>query len=98
MINFYYFSSKPYAVTPHLSRLDEMVQMRGHSICFYAELTKTILNYHKIRPLISSSVPYPFGQNVTASGTQTPNPVIQNQGFQPCRHLLRMSEKPSLCT
>ena len=32
-----YFSLKPYAVTPNLNRLFETVQMRGHSICFYAE-------------------------------------------------------------
>ena len=37
---FSYFSSKPYVVTPHLNRLIETVQMRGHNICFYAELTK----------------------------------------------------------
>ena len=40
--NFSYFSSKPYIVTPHLNRLFETVQMRGHNICFYAELTKII--------------------------------------------------------
>ena len=28
------FSLKPYVVTPHLNCLDEMVQMRGHNICF----------------------------------------------------------------
>ena len=44
--NFSYFSSKPYVVTPHLNRLVETVQMRGHNICFYAELTKIIPNYH----------------------------------------------------
>ena len=32
--NFSYFSMKPYVVTPHLSRLVEMVQMRGHNIRF----------------------------------------------------------------
>ena len=50
--NFSYLSSKPYDVTPHLNRLVETVQMRGHNICFYAELTKTIPNYHQILPLI----------------------------------------------
>ena len=30
--NFSYFLSKPYVVTPHLNRLIEMVQMRGHNI------------------------------------------------------------------
>ena len=34
---FSYFSSKPYIVTPHLNRLVEMVQIRGHNMCFYAE-------------------------------------------------------------
>ena len=32
-------------MTPHLNRLDETVQMRGHNICFYAEFTKIIANY-----------------------------------------------------
>ena len=30
----------------HLNHL-ETVQMRGHKVCFYAELTKIIPNYHK---------------------------------------------------
>ena len=53
--NFSYFSSKPYVVTLHLNRLTETVQMRGHNIWFYAELTKIILNYHQILSLIYSS-------------------------------------------
>ena len=28
------FSSKPYVVTPHLNRLIETVQIRGHNLCF----------------------------------------------------------------
>ena len=44
--NFSYFLLKPYVVTPHLNRLIETVQMRGHNICFYAELIKIIPNYH----------------------------------------------------
>ena len=48
---FSYFLLKPYVVTPHLNRLVETVQMRGHNICFYAELTKTIPDY-QILPLI----------------------------------------------
>ena len=36
---FLYFSSKPYVVTSHMNRLVEAVQMSGHNICFYAELT-----------------------------------------------------------
>ena len=31
--HFSYFLLKPYAVTPHLNRL-EAVQMRGHNVCF----------------------------------------------------------------
>ena len=50
--NFSYFSLKTYVVTPHLNRLDEMVQMRGHNICFNAELIKIIPNFHQIHPLI----------------------------------------------
>ena len=34
---FSYFSLKLSVVTPHLNHLDEMVQMRGHNISFYAE-------------------------------------------------------------
>ena len=41
--NFTYFSSKPYVVTTHLNRLIKAVQMRGHNICFYAELRKLSL-------------------------------------------------------
>ena len=52
MINFSYFSSKPYVVTPHLNRLNETVEVRGHNICFYAELTKMIPNQHQILGLI----------------------------------------------
>ena len=55
MIIFLIFSSKPYVVTPHLNRLVKTVQMRGHNIRFYAELTKIIPNYHQILPLIKSS-------------------------------------------
>ena len=29
------FCMKPYVVTPHLNRLDETVQMRGHNIWFH---------------------------------------------------------------
>ena len=50
--NFFYFSSKPYVVTPHLNRLIETVQMRGHNVCFYVGLTKIIPNYHQILSLI----------------------------------------------
>ena len=50
--NFSYFSMKPYVVTPHLNRLKETVQIRGHNICFGAELTKIIPDYCQILPLI----------------------------------------------
>ena len=43
-------------MTPHLNRLVETAQMRGENICFYAELTKLIFNYHQILPPIESSV------------------------------------------
>ena len=33
-----------------MNRLVEKVQMRGHNICSYTELTKIILNYHQITP------------------------------------------------
>ena len=45
--------------SPHLNHLDETVQMRGHNVCFYAELTKIIPNYHQIRHLISSFDVFP---------------------------------------
>ena len=59
---FFIYNQKPYVVTPHLNHLTEMVQMRvttyetvqmrGHNIGFYGELTKNIINYHQILPLI----------------------------------------------
>ena len=39
-------------MTPHLNRLVETVQMRGHNICFYTEVTKIISNYHQILPYL----------------------------------------------
>ena len=42
-------------MTPHLNRLDETVQMRGHNICFHAELTKIITNYLPFRAASYSS-------------------------------------------
>ena len=44
--NFCYFCIKTYVVTPHLNCLKERVHMWGHNICFYADLTKIIPNYH----------------------------------------------------
>ena len=52
MLIFSYFASKPYVVTPHRNRLVKTVQMRGHNIWFYAELTKIIPNYYQILSLI----------------------------------------------
>ena len=40
------FFIETFVVTPHLNRLVKMVQVRGHNICFYAELIKSIPNYH----------------------------------------------------
>ena len=40
-------------MTPHLNRLNETVQMRGHNIHFYAELRKSMPNYHHIYFLLS---------------------------------------------
>ena len=51
--NFSYFSLKLYVVTPHLNCLNKTVQMRGHNICLYAELTKIIPNFHQLLLLIS---------------------------------------------
>ena len=54
-----YFSLKPYVVTPHVNRLDEMVQT-----CFDAEITKIIPNYHQIFHLIlSSGFEFPLFEN-----------------------------------
>ena len=50
--NFSYFSLKPYNVSPHQNCLNETIQIRGHNICFYAELTNINPNYHQILPLI----------------------------------------------
>ena len=51
------FLSKSYDVTPHLNRLGETFQMRGHNIYFYAELTKIIPNYHQILPRSYVTIP-----------------------------------------
>ena len=45
-------------MTPHLNRLGETVQMRGHIICFYAELTKIIHNYRQYFLLSRALCPY----------------------------------------
>ena len=50
-------------VTPYLNCLENTVQMRGHNVCIYAELTKIIPKYHRILsrallnvPLISENI------------------------------------------
>ena len=47
-------------VTPHLNRLVETNQMRGHNICFFAELTNLVPNYHQVLPLFKSSELFNF--------------------------------------
>ena len=89
--NFSYFSLKPYVVIPHLNRLVETDQMRGHNICFYAELTKdTIPYYHQILPLIYSRVINPL----LTSGSVHPYPgecfhfhCILHRNF--CKHTVK---------
>ena len=49
---FFLFLIKTICSDFHLNRLVKTVQMRGHNICFYAELTKIIPNYQQILPLI----------------------------------------------
>ena len=62
-----YFSLKPYVVTTHLNRPVETVQMRGHNIYFYAELTKIVPSYHQILLLIYSSDEFLPGNSLTWS-------------------------------
>ena len=47
----FFLSLESYVVTPHLNRLVETVQISGHNICFYAELTEITPNYRQILPL-----------------------------------------------
>ena len=46
--NFCKFCIKTYVVTPHLNRLDETVQMRGHTIWFRRERRKIIIKYSRL--------------------------------------------------
>ena len=48
-------SYQNHVVTSHLNRLVQAVQVRGHNIGFYEELTKIIPIYHQILPFIYSS-------------------------------------------
>ena len=50
---FFYFSLKPYC-DPSSEPSCQDGSDRDHSICFYAELTKSIPNYQQILPLIIS--------------------------------------------
>ena len=43
--NFCLFYITTYIVTPHLNRLNETVQMRGHNICFRSKTRKIIIKY-----------------------------------------------------
>ena len=43
--NFCSFPIKTYVVSPHLNRLDETVQMRGHNIWIWWEIKKIIIRY-----------------------------------------------------
>ena len=52
MIFFFYFTSKSYVVINHLNRLVQAVQMTGHNICFYEELTIIIPNCYQILSFI----------------------------------------------
>ena len=59
MLEFFLFVIKTNVMTPYLNVLlrgfrclIETVQMRGHNICIHVNLTKIILNYHKMLPLI----------------------------------------------
>ena len=62
LILFSYFSSKPYDMTHHLNRLIKAVQMRGHNIGFYAELTKIIPNYHQAQQCTLSYLEFWYTQ------------------------------------
>ena len=53
IISFPLFLIETMCCDPDLNHLIEMVQTKGHNICFYAELTKIIHNYCQIIPLIS---------------------------------------------
>ena len=40
--NYFYFSTKTYAVGTHWNRLNEVILMSTHNICFYVEMCKII--------------------------------------------------------
>ena len=66
-------------MTPHLNHLVETVQMMGHNICFYAELTKIIRNYHLILFIWSSGRSH-FGR---ASSSREINKISKSYFLYP---------------
>ena len=50
--NFFLFIIETICCDPSSNRLNKTVQMKGHNICVYAELTKIFPNYHQILTLI----------------------------------------------
>ena len=58
--NFCLVYIKTYVVTPHLNRLIETVQMRGHNICFRSKIRKIIIKYSLLsRALQVHQILYP---------------------------------------
>ena len=53
--NFFYFSMKPYVVTPHLNRLGETVHMMGRNIRFKGAIWKIIPKFFLLPLLIWST-------------------------------------------
>ena len=59
---FFLFLTETNVVTPHLNCLSKTVQMMGHNICFYAELTKLsliIIKYYLLPTALRA--PYKVG-------------------------------------
>ena len=70
-------------MTPHLNRLVETVQMRGHNICFSAELTEIIPNYPQILPLIYSSSHHDQGNYDQLIQKETPDQDVLTDNLTP---------------
>ena len=62
-------------MTPHLNRLVETVQKKGHNICFHAELTKIIHNYDKYSVLSRALVVTLNIQTGSTSGSTSADPI-----------------------
>ena len=61
---FFLFLIENVCCDPYLNRLVETIQMMGHSICFYAEVTKIILvitKYSHLSRALSNPLSYFFG-------------------------------------